>query len=133
VKATLRNLLFCAVLVLVAILVYNVTRRFTPSNGRETFSAFLARVHMGEVDSVTFLENGITYITRQGQHLRTVVPQGYQSLPNQLIDWQVQVDAVLATPSWAPVLHTWVAIAAFMGFLLFFYPSWRGRDFDQPA
>jgi cell division protease FtsH len=120
-NSTLKSIVFWVVLVVVAILVYSVTSTFQSGHRTETFSEFMQRVDAGQVDTVTMTGAEVVYVTKQNQNFRTILPEGYEGLPNKLLERDVKLEAKPAAASpWTSLLYSWAPILLFMGFMIFF-------------
>jgi cell division protease FtsH len=122
-NSTLKNVVFWVVLIVVGALVYNVTSGLSNPHRQENFSDFVKKIEARQIDTVTIAGEEITYTTKEqpGQSFRTIRPEGYDGLVNQLVEREVTVDAKPAAASpWASILYSWAPILLFMGFMIFF-------------
>ena len=122
---------FWVVLIVAAALVYSLTSSWPPSLRTETFSEFMNHVQGDEVKEVVITGDEIAYVTSENGQFRAILPEGYQGLPNTLLERNVKVSARPASTSvwtsWGPVLMwtSWGPVLLLMAFLLFFYPPSR--------
>jgi len=119
-NSTLKSIVFWVVLIVVAALVYSFTSSWPPSHRTETFSEFMNHVQGDEVKEAVFTADEIEYTTNTG-NFRAILPEGYEGLPNKLLERNVKVSAKPASASnWTYLLGSWAPILLFMGFMIFF-------------
>jgi len=120
VNSTVKSLLFWVVLVVVAVLIYNVSTKLQQPNPDMSFSQFMALVDQKNVGSVTIQGQDIAGTTKDNHQFHVYVPTQYDGLANKLIDNGVQLKAREATASpWASLLYTWGPMLLFVGFWFF--------------
>jgi cell division protease FtsH len=121
-NSTLKSLVFWMVLVVVGVLVWNFSTRFSGASAKvETFSEFMSKVDSGQVARVTITGNEITGVTKANENFRTYAPPQYEGLANKLIERNVVVTAREPTASpWAALLYSWAPILLMIGFWIFF-------------
>ena len=134
---THRAIAFGVVVIVGAALLYSFTASWRPSQRTETFSQFMSHVQGDEVKEVVFSGDEIAYATNRGT-FRAIRPDGYEGLPNQLLERNVMVSATLARSVWttwgALLVTSWGPVLLLMAFLLFFYPPTRpAEDSGSPV
>ncbi|MBN2371735.1 MAG: ATP-dependent zinc metalloprotease FtsH [Vicinamibacteria bacterium] len=91
---------------------------------RETeyvFSEFVRQVEAGAIKDVVFTGPEGKGHTTEDQVFRTIVPEGYDKLPDLLISKNVKTEfAPDRTPTWLGILVTWAPMLLVIGFLVFF-------------
>jgi cell division protease FtsH len=121
VNSTIRSLVFWLVLVVVAILVWNLSGAFQPRDKSITFSEFMSWVDSGQVSQVTIVGSEITGTTKANESFRTYAPTQYDGLANKLVERNVMITAKEATASpWASILYSWAPALLMIGFWIFF-------------
>jgi cell division protease FtsH len=120
VNSTVKSLLFWAVLVVVAVLIYNVSTKLQQTDQQMSFSQFMSLVDQKNVATVTIQGQDIAGTTKDNKQFHTYAPAQYDGLANKLIDSNVQVKAREAAASpWASLLYTWGPMLLFVGFWFF--------------
>jgi cell division protease FtsH len=108
------------VLVVVAVLIYNVSARLQQPDQAMSFSQFIQMVEGKNVAAVTIQGQDVSFTTKDNKQYHTYAPAQYDGLVNKLIDNQVQVKAREAAASpWASLLYTWGPMLLFVGFWFF--------------
>jgi cell division protease FtsH len=119
-NSTLKSLLFWAILVAAAALVWNFTNIQTGQQA-QSFSDFMAAVDRGEVTRVVIAGNEITGTSTADENFRTYAPPQYEGLANYLLDRNVVVTArEPAASPWTAILFSWAPILLMIGFFVFF-------------
>ena len=119
-NSTVKSLLFWVVLVVVAVLIYNVSTKFQQQDHTINFSQFMSLVDGNNVANVTITGQEITGATKSNEAFHTYAPSQFDGLANQLIEHGIQVKAKEATASpWASLLYTWGPMLLFVGFWFF--------------
>jgi cell division protease FtsH len=114
-------LVFWLVLVVVAILVWNLSGAFQPRDKSITFSEFMSWVDSGQVSQVTIIGSEITGTTKANESFRTYAPTQYDGLANKLVERNVMITAKAETASpWASLLYSWAPALLMIGFWIFF-------------
>ncbi|MBI1876074.1 MAG: ATP-dependent metallopeptidase FtsH/Yme1/Tma family protein [Acidobacteria bacterium] len=109
------------VLVVVAILIWNVSTSFQKADKPMTFTQFMASVDVGSVAEVTIVGSEITGTNKANEKFRTYAPAQYDGLVNKLIERSVEVTAKeQVTSPWASLLYTWAPLLLMIGFFIFF-------------
>jgi cell division protease FtsH len=104
-----------------AILLWNVTAPFQTRDKAITFSEFVKQLDEGQVQKVALTGNEILGTTKTGDKFRTYAPPQYEGLGNKLIERNVEVSAKEPTSSpWATFLYAWAPILIMIGFWVFF-------------
>jgi len=121
VNASLRNLLFWMVLVVVGVLVWSFSSSFNPRERAVTFTEFMAWVESGQVTAVTIASDRISGTTKAQESFRTYVPKQYEGLANELKNRNVDitVEPEAASP-FASLLYSWAPALLMIGFWIFF-------------
>ena len=120
-NSTVKSLLFWVVLVVVAVLIYNLSTRFQQPEQGMSFSQFMQLVEQKNIASVEITGQDIAIVTKDTHKYHTYAPAQYDGLANKLVDNGVQVKAREATASpWASLLYTWGPMLLFVGFWFFF-------------
>jgi cell division protease FtsH len=122
VNSTLKSLLFWMVLVVVGVLIWNFSTTFQGKDDTLTFTAFLAMVDAGEVDSVVVTGNEITGTTKSQppRRFRTYALPQYQGLGNRLVERNVQIIPKPETTSpLLQILSWWAPVLLMIGFWIF--------------
>ena len=120
-NSTIRSLVFWLVLVVVAVLVWNLSGAFQPTNKSITFSEFMSWVDSGQVSQVTITGSEIAGTTKANESFRTYAPTQYDGLANKLVERNVMITAKEATASpWASLLYSWAPALLMIGFWIFF-------------
>jgi len=121
VNSTIRSLVFWLVLVVVAMLVWNLSGAFQPRDKSITFSEFMSWVDSGQVSQVTIIGSEITGTTKANETFRTYAPTQFDGLANKLVSSNVMITAKEATASpWAALLYSWAPALLMIGFWIFF-------------
>ncbi len=119
-NATLKNLLFWMVIIVVGVLIWNFTSTFQKSDRTIIFSDFIQWVDQGLVGSVTISGSEVTGVTKLNENFRTTAPASYDNLAGKLIDRNIAVTARDETPSpWASLLYNWAPLLLMIGFWIF--------------
>jgi cell division protease FtsH len=113
--------MFWMVLVVVAVLIWNVSTRFQQNEREVSFSDFMTQVEAGSVARVVIAGQEVSGVGSNNETFRTYVPTQYEGLANQLVERNVIVDAKPAAVSpWASVLYSWAPVLLMLGFWIFF-------------
>ena len=121
-NSTLKSLVFWMVLVVVGVLVWNFSTRFSAASAKPlSFSEFMTSVDSGQIARVTIVGNELTGVSKSEETFRTYAPAQYEGLANRLIERNVVVTAREPTASpWAALLYSWAPILLMIGFWIFF-------------
>jgi cell division protease FtsH len=104
-----------------ALLLWNVTGSFQARDKAITFSEFVKQLDEGQVQKVALTGNEILGTSKTGDKFRTYAPPQYEGLGNKLIERNVEVSAKPETTSpWATFLYAWAPILIMIGFWVFF-------------
>jgi cell division protease FtsH len=104
-----------------ALLLWNVTGPFQARDKAITFSEFVKQLDEGQVQKVALTGNEILGTSKTGDKFRTYAPPQYEGLGNKLIERNVEVSAKPETTSpWATFLYAWAPILIMIGFWVFF-------------
>src|SRR5688572_651842 len=110
-NSTLKSIVFWVAVVVVAALVYSITKNYGNAHKLEDFSQFMVRVDDGEVDKVTFTGNEVTYVTKPGETFRSIAPSGgaqYEGLSKKLIERGITFKVIEPAASpWTNLLYSW--------------------------
>jgi cell division protease FtsH len=113
--------MFWLVLVVVAVLIWNVSTRFQQNDHTISYSEFMASVSNGNVAEVVITGQEITGTTKSNQAFRTLVPAQHEDLVTRLIERDIDVDIRRETVSpWASLLYNWATFLLLLGFWAFF-------------
>jgi cell division protease FtsH len=121
----LKSIVFWVAVVVVAALVYSITKSYGSAHKLEDFSQFMTKVQEEQVERVTATGNEISYVIKgTGETFRTVAPSlglQYEGLIKDLLGRGVDVKILEPTASpWTNLLYSWAPILLFMGFMIFF-------------
>jgi len=120
-NSTLKSLMFWMVLVVVALLIWNVSTRFQQNERQVSFSDFMTQVEAGSVARVVIAGQEVTGVGSNNETFRTYVPAQYEGLANQLVERNIVVDAKPeAVSPWASLLYSWAPVLLMLGFWIFF-------------
>jgi cell division protease FtsH len=120
-NSTLKSLLFWLVLVVVAVVIWNVSTKLQPHNRPAPFTEFLSWVDANQVAKVDISGQDITGTTKGNQPFTTYAPPQFDGLVNKLYEHGVVVNAKAETASpWASILYTWAPVLLMIGFWIFF-------------
>jgi cell division protease FtsH len=113
--------MFWMVLVVVALLIWNVSTRFQQNERQVSFSDFMTQVEAGSVARVVIAGQEVTGVGSNNETFRTYVPAQYEGLANQLVERNIVVDAKPeAVSPWASLLYSWAPVLLMLGFWIFF-------------
>ena len=120
-NSTLKSLMFWMVLVVVAVLIWNVSTRFQQNERQVSFSDFMTQVEAGSVARVVIAGQEVTGVGTNNETFHTYVPAQYEGLANQLVERNIVVDAKPeAVSPWASLLYSWAPVLLMLGFWIFF-------------
>ena len=91
-NSTLKSLLFWMVLIVVAVLIWNVSTKFQKQDHQISFSEFMSSVDAGNVVRVVITGQEIAGATKDDT-FHTYAPEQYEGLVNKLIERGVLVQA----------------------------------------
>ncbi|HEY2830204.1 MAG TPA: ATP-dependent zinc metalloprotease FtsH, partial [Thermoanaerobaculia bacterium] len=120
-NSTLKSLLFWLVLVVVAVVIWNVSTKLQPHHRVLPFSEFLSLVDSGQVAKVEIAGQDITGTTKGSEPFTSYAPTQFEGLVNKLVDHGVNVNARADSGNpWASILYTWAPVLLMIGFWIFF-------------
>jgi cell division protease FtsH len=115
-----RTVAFWVVLLLTAVLMYNVFSR--PSIGRVTeitFGRFLDELSKKNVRSADIVDSELSGQFLSGEKFKTVVPTDYPALYDKLQGVNVTIEHATRNP-WLAALTSWAPFILIIGFWIFF-------------
>jgi cell division protease FtsH len=119
VNSTLKNLLFWMILVVIGVVIWNFSARFSPRDKTIMFSEFMNWVDTGQVATVTITGNEIRGTTKANENFRTYSPS-YDNLVPRLLEKSVSIDVKPETTSpLTSLLYSWAPILLMIGFWIF--------------
>ena len=120
-NSTLKSLMFWVLLVVVAVLIWNVSSRLQQNEHQMRFSDFIAAAESGKVQSVEITGQQIKGVSIDNETFHSYAPDQYEGLANRLIERGVVVQAKEPTASpWASLFYTWAPVLLMIGFWVFF-------------
>ena len=121
-NSTLKSLLFWVVMVVVGVIIWNFSTKFSgPRERSTTFSEFMSSVNAHSVARVVITGQDISGVTKAGETFHTYAPTQYEGLANKLIEQDVVISSKEPTASpWAQLLYSWAPVLLMVGFWLFF-------------
>ena len=120
-NSTQKNLVFCMVLVVIGVIVWNFPTQLQTSLQPLSFSEFMSAVDAGQIERVTIAGNEITGVNTASESFRTYAPPQYEGLANRLLERNIVVSArAPASSPWATLLFSWAPILLMIGFFIFF-------------
>ena len=118
-NSTLKNLLFWMILVVIGVVIWNFSARFSPRDKTIMFSEFMNWVDTGQVATVTITGNEIRGTTKANENFRTYSPS-YDNLVPRLLEKSVSIDVKPETTSpLTSLLYSWAPILLMIGFWIF--------------
>ena len=120
-NSTQKNLVFCMVLVVIGVIVWNFSTQLKTSRQPLSFSDFMGAVNAGQIERVTITGNDITGVNTANESFRTYAPPQYEGLANRLLERNIIVSArEPASSPWTTLLYSWAPILLMIGFFIFF-------------
>jgi len=120
-NSTLKSLLFWLVLVVVAVVIWNVSTKLQPHHRVVPFSELLSLVDNNQVAKVEIAGQDITGTTKSNEPFTSYAPTQFDGLVNKLYEHGVNVNARADSGNpWASILYTWAPVLLMIGFWVFF-------------
>jgi len=130
----IKTLLFWVLLLMTAVLLYNVfTSRPSGKTTLLNFSKFLEEVNNKNVRRATIVDSEVTGELVSGETFKTVIPADYPALYDKLQGVDVLIEHSAPSP-WLSALISWAPFLMIIGFWVFFMRQMQrsGRRFKLP-